>query len=124
MRLLGKSLIMQQLREKERERRRRFAVSRPATRADSQVVGGKIIASRWVLRKTGTEVKARWVVEELNTGRWVDGYAAAPTLLGQKLLVWRGLKHKRSFVILDVTTAFLHAPLPHRGGNSRATRGT
>jgi hypothetical protein len=33
-------------------------------------------------------------------------------MLGQKLLMWKGLRSQWEFLILDVSTAFLHAPVP------------
>jgi histone deacetylase 1/2 len=99
--------------EKERASRAALKVSRPATYEEAKRVGGRIIGMRWVLRlKDQKTCKARLVLQEVNTGKWQDTYAAAPTPLGQRLLIWRGLTSSACFWILDVSTAFLHAPIP------------
>ena len=42
----------------------------------------------------------------------MDGFAATPTGIGQRLLLWKALQSKWSLFLLDIATAFLHAMMP------------
>ena len=97
--------------EKEWQSFQKFEVLKPAT-AD-ELVGHKMVGLRWVLRKRKDSVKARLVAQEVNLGDWSDAFAATPTLIGQRLLIWTFLNNA-DYVVgsLDISTAFLHASLP------------
>ena len=57
-------------------------------------------------------MKARIVVQDVYRGTWEDTFAAAPTSVGQRLLMFYAQRRGWSIVVGDVSTAFLHAPLP------------
>jgi hypothetical protein len=78
----------------------------------------QLVNSRFVLvdrSKPGApRVKARIVAQQLNLsgGTWAETFAATPTTLGQRLLLWHAAKNGWKVQTADVSTAFLHASLP------------
>ena len=78
----------------------------------------QLVSSRFVLvdrSKPGApRVKARIVAQQLNLsgGTWAETFAATPTTLGQRLLLWHAAKNGWKVQTADVSTAFLHASLP------------
>ena len=98
---------------KERANMKKFGVYQPATWADYKRLGGKVIPSRWVLRQRGqaeaATVKARIVAQEINTGIWKDVYAATPSGVALRILLWWADRNGWRVELGDVTAAFLHA---------------
>ena len=77
--------------------------------------GALIYCTRFLYRMKGNDVKARIVVQQLRKRTqvaWVDVFAACPTLAANRLLLWKALSCNWPVVEGDVSTAFLHAPLP------------
>jgi hypothetical protein len=89
-----------------------FGVFKPATRQQAADAGKHIVGTRWVLRNKGDRVKARVVAQELNRGEFKDTFAAAPSALVTRLVLWQCVRSP-NFVCatLDVSAAFLHAPM-------------
>ncbi len=77
----------------------------------------KPVGLRWMLRrkpKDGNEnfVKARVVAQQVNTGELLDVYAATPTSIGQRIVLWEALREDWIIGSTDISTAFLHARVP------------
>ena len=73
----------------------------------------KVIPMRWLLHDRPMKgIKARMVVQDINRGGHQDTFAASPTTLGQRLLMRMSVVNGWGLVVGDVSTAFLHAPLP------------
>ena len=56
-------------------------------------------------------MKARLVVQEVNTGTWRDAFAGTPSLLTLRLLFWMADRSDWRIEFGDITAAFLHADL-------------
>ena len=76
--------------EAERNNLRSFAAFELATWDDYRKTGGRVIGCRWVLRlkMNPQRVKARVVVQEVNTGTWRDSLAGTPAGAALRLLLW------------------------------------
>ena len=79
---------------------------------------GIIIATRWVNSRKGDGVRCRFVGKEFADGDPRDDlFAGTPPLMAAKLLVSRAAtsrrstRSKRSLMIMDVSCAFLYAPI-------------
>ena len=70
------------------------------------------IPSRWVLKAKEDEVKARIVAQQLATSQLADVFASTPSALGLRMLLWFCLSFGWKLITGDVSTAFLHAPIP------------
>jgi hypothetical protein len=79
--------------------------------------GVRVIPTRFLyrLKKDGT-VKARLVVQQVRATAlgisFADTFAACPTLLGGRVLIWHAERQAWPLREGDVSTAFLHASLP------------
>ncbi|CAE8660968.1 unnamed protein product [Polarella glacialis] len=103
-------------RRKELTSMRNFKVYEEVSDGDLPA-GTKVIPCRFLykMKKDGA-VKARLVVQQVRstaTGLgWAQTFAACPTILGGRVVVWCAEVHRWPIVEGDVSTAFLHAPLP------------
>jgi hypothetical protein len=104
-------------RKKELVQLQEFGVYRKATLADAKRAGSRPISTRWVdVQKDPTLVRSRLVAREYANTKRDDCWAATPALLSLRLalsLYTRMLHLGKSwtFVVADVSVAFLHAPL-------------
>eukprot|EP00972_Heterocapsa_arctica_P069002 10197144-Heterocapsa_arctica.AAC.1 len=57
-------------------------------------------------------MKVRVVAQEINDGSIQDTYAATPTNIGARILLYEALRRGWPVMLGDVSTAFLHAFLP------------
>ena len=77
----------------------------------------RCIGTRWVLvvkplPDAPDNVKARLVVQDVNYGNSpMDTFAATPTTMGLKLVIVKGIDQHWMLGTIDLSTAFLHAPL-------------
>ena len=77
-------------------------------------VNAKVYRTRFLYTWKGDCVKARIVVQQLRrfcSATWLDIFAACPTVIAHRLLLWQAMKNSWDVVQGDVSTAFLHAPL-------------
>ena len=73
----------------------------------------KVIPMMWLLHDRPMKgIKARMVAQDVNLGGHQDTFAASPTTLGQCLLMRVSVVSGWGPAVGDVSTAFLHAPLP------------
>lgn len=103
--------------EDEENNLRRFSVFEEIEEEDLEA-DEKPISTRWILTRKGERVKARVVVQQVRFGSpgsrfdELDVYAAAPTLLGQRILFWWAILHDWRICQADLKAAFLHVPIP------------
>eukprot|EP00972_Heterocapsa_arctica_P059139 8720340-Heterocapsa_arctica.AAC.1 len=77
-----------------------------------------VVKSRWVrIKKADGRTKCRLVAQQINYGEKMDTYAATASSAGARLLLAlaahpRGRGERWTLQLGDVSTAFLHAPLP------------
>ena len=96
----------------ERRALNEFKAKTEVPEGESHVPGALVVPSRWLLKVKGEGVRARLVAQEVNKGTPQDTYSATPTVLGQRLLLQVAASRKWVVQLADVSTAFLHAPLP------------
>ena len=73
----------------------------------------RVIAMRQLLPVRPVKgIKARMVAQDVNRGGHQDTFAASPTTLGQRLLMRMSVVNGWELAVGDVSTAFLHTPLP------------
>ena len=76
------------------------------------------MSMRWVLRKKPKAddpkyVRARLCAQQIKKLRDVmDTFAASPTSVGHRIVISRAMRRGWRMYVIDIKTAFLHAPLP------------
>jgi hypothetical protein len=81
-------------------------------RLDQLREGDRPIPCRWVITPKGDSLKARLVVQQVNTGEAMETFASTPTSATLKVALTIALSRGWSVFLADLTTAFLHAKLP------------
>jgi hypothetical protein len=110
-------VVQGRLKELQKFADRRVYVHVPRSKAMSDPEG-KFVKTRWVQTQKGDEVRCRFVAQEFAHGDpREDLFAGTPPLFAARLLTSRvasAWKKGHTLMVLDVSCAFLYAPIKRR----------